>query len=125
MIHINIGYECGDRTNCDKRKMCKYGKSFYKLHNFSVELHRFFEYRFHIKLPYLIYVNKKWKRLSGTDKCPYNKSRNYTCWDCKYQAGIEECSIPYNDRNQNIPDDGWKKHLRCGSFEKCEWADDF
>ena len=83
--------------------MCKYGKSFYKLHNFSVELHRFFEYRLHIKLPYLIYVDKKWKRLSGTDKCPYNKSRNYTCWDCKYQAGIEECSIPYDDRKQNIP----------------------
>ena len=46
--------------------MCKYEKSFYKLHNFSVELHRFFAYRFHIKLPYLIYVNKKYpKNIKG------------------------------------------------------------
>lgn len=121
MIYINIGYECGDKCYCAQRKICKYGKSFYKLHNFSVRFHRFFEYRFHIKLPYLIHIGRKWKRLSGTDKCPYYKNRLYTCIDCKYLTGIEECLIPYNDRKQNIPDDG----LKCGSFEKCEWADNF
>ena len=29
------------------------------------------------------------------------------------------------DRKQSIPNDDWNQHLRCGSFEKCEWADDF
>lgn len=60
MIHITIGYDCGDSCYCDKAKICKH-RGRYKFHNFSVSLHTFFEYRLHIKLPYLIYIGRKWK----------------------------------------------------------------
>lgn len=125
MIHITIGCECGDRLDCDKSKKCKYGKVTHRLHNLSVNIHRFFQYRFHIKLPYLVYINRKYKRLSGTNKCPYKKSRNYTCYDCKFHHGIETCKISISDRKENIPEDGWSKHSKCGSFDKAEWADEY
>ena len=77
MLHITIGYECGDGCYCDKYKKCKYKSKWHKFHNISVKIHKFFEYRLHIKLPHLIYIDQKWERLSGTDKCPFHKSRFY------------------------------------------------
>ena len=129
MIHINVGYKCGDELHCNMRKKCKYRAKWYKLHNISVEIHRFFEYRLHIKLPHLLYIGQRWERLSGTDKCPFHKSRNYTCYDCKYICGdlCRECSCkertdtPYNERL--TVENEWGK--QCGYFEKCEWADDY
>ena len=129
MIHINIGYQCGDGLNCDKYKKCKYKARWYKLHNMSVEIHRFFEYRLHIKLPHLIYIGQKWERLSGTSKCPYHKSRHYTCYDCKYVCGalLRDCTCkerndtPYKERP--VVENKWE--TPCAYFEKCEWADDY
>lgn len=129
-IHITIGYDCGDSCYCDKAKICKH-RGRYKFHNFSVSLHTFFEYRLHIKLPYLIYIGQKWERLSGTDKCPYHKSRNYTCHDCKFVGGellrdcycTERTNTNYNDLKPDIETKDWGK--QCAYFEKCEWADDY
>jgi hypothetical protein len=130
MLHINIGYECGDRLHCDKCKQCKH-KGNYKFHNLSVSLHIFFEYRLHIKLPHLLYIGKKWERLSGTDKCPFHKERYYNCYDCKYVGGelLSECkcearnNTTYKERLPYIHTKDWGK--RCAYFEKCAWADDY
>lgn len=129
MIHIIIGYKCGDGIHCDKYNQCKYKAKWNKLHNISVKIHRFFEYRLHIKLPHLLYINQKWERLSGTDKCPFNKSRYYSCYDCKFVSGslLRDCSCeernntPYNERS--VIETEWGK--QCGYFEKCKWADDY
>lgn len=122
-IKITHGYYCSSSCYCDCKNKCKYRKGF-MFHNWSVDVHRFFEYYFHIKLPHMLYINKEYTDLSGTTKCPFAKSRRYTCWDCKYQCGLEKCSIPYNERKrfEQIPE--WAGG-KCGSFEKCEWADDW
>lgn len=121
MIYINIGYQCGDGLQCDKYKQCKYRAKWYKLHNMSVEIHRFFEYRLHIKLPYLLHIGQKWERLSGTDKCPYHKSRIYSCCDCKYVGGelYRDCMC----KERFTIKSEWDG--RCAYFKKCEWADDY
>lgn len=119
-IHIKTGYTCGDRSICPHSSECKY-KANHRFHNFSVCIHRFFEYNFKIKLPHLIYIGKHWKRLSGTSKCPYKMERIYTCLDCSHQTGLRECDIAISDRKRD--DNAF--HNRCGSFEKCEWADDY
>ena len=129
MINFIFGYECGDQCDCNKRKICKY-RSRYTLHNLSVGLHNFFKYRLHIDLPYLISINRKWKRLSGTNKCPYHKSRNYTCYDCRFNSlAGEDCyceertNTHYKDRKPDTVTKDWGK--KCAYFEKCEWADDY
>lgn len=130
MFIINIGYECGDGTHCDKYKQCKYRARWHKLHNLKVNIHRFFEYKLHIKLPYLISIGQNWVRLSGTDKCPFHKSRNYTCYDCAYNMSFDEaCSCkervetPYDKRLPDVPVDGWDD--MCPYFNKCDWADNY
>lgn len=100
------------------------GRKGFKFHNWSVNIHRFFEYHFHIKLPHLIYINKEYTDLSGTTKCPFHKSRYYTCWDCKHQRGLEECNIPYKERKRIEQPDEWGCG-RCGSFEKSKFADNW
>jgi hypothetical protein len=129
MIHIRIGYECGDRLDCDMYKKCKYKPYWYKLNNAYVEIRRFFEYRLHIKLPWPIYITGKYARLSGTSKCPYNKTRHYTCHDCDYCGGplLRECTCeernetPYNERPQ--VENKWEQP--CHYFKKWEFADDY
>lgn len=131
MLYITIGYECGDALHCDKRKKCKYRAKWYKLNNISVGIHRFFKFKLHIKLPYLIHIRQKFVRLSGTDKCPYHKSRFYDCYDCKYVCGelLRECSCkerintPYKERIHDVDVEDWGK--RCAYFEKCDWADNY
>lgn len=131
MLHLQIGYQCGDGTDCDKYRQCKYRAKWYKLHNLSVSIHRFFEYRLYIKLPHLICISQKWERLSGTDKCPFNKSRNYTCYDCKYICGdmLRECECkarveaPLKEQLPDVETKDWGK--RCAYFDKNEWADDY
>ena len=129
---ITCGIDCGDRTNCPHYRECKY-KSSYKFHNFSVDIHRFFEYGLHIKLPRLpICINREWLRLSGTDKCPYKMPRNYTCYDCEYGSEIllrdciceERTNTPYEEQKRCDPDI-WHKYGQCGYFKKCAWADDW
>ncbi len=129
MLHINIGYQCGDGSYCDKYKQCKYRAKWYKLHNLSVRIHRFFEYRLHIKLPHLICISQKWERLSGTDKCPFHKSRRYTCYDCRHHFGVETCTCearintPYKEQLPDVDTDDWGK--RCAYFDKCKRADSY
>lgn len=122
-INITHGYHCSSFCYCDCKNKCKY-KNGFKFHNWSVNVHRFFGYYFHIKLPHLLYVGKEYTDLSGTTKCPFHKSRRYTCWDCKHQSGLRECSIPYNKRRKIEYSTEWDRCL-CGSFEKCEWADNW
>lgn len=129
MIHIKIGYKCGDGLHCDKYRKCKYRAKWYKLHNISVDIHRFFEYRLHIKLPHLISIGQNWVRLSGTNKCPFHKSRYYDCYDCKYIGGslLRDCTCkernetPYKERL--YIENEWGR--ACGYFEKCNWADNY
>lgn len=131
MLHIQIGYQCGDGSHCDKYKQCKYRAKWIKFHNLSVRIHNFFEYRLHIKLPHLIHISQKWERLSGTDKCPFHKSRRYTCYDCRYICGdnLEECccperyGVPFKERLPDVETEDWG--TRCAYFDKCEWADDY
>lgn len=88
VIQIRFGYRCGDMY-CDCASKCKY-KTGTRLHNLSVTVRRFFEYRLRIKLPKFFIFYKEWSRLSGTIKCPFRKQRIYTCADCKFQAGYDE-----------------------------------
>lgn len=126
-IHVIHGYHCLDSCWCDCGHKCKYRKGF-KFHNFSVAVHRFFEYRLHIELPHLFYIGKCITNLSGTAKCPFHKSRRYTCFDCKYQYGDRNCS---NEKYHNAswkesrPDDPEWSNGKCKFFEKNEWADDW
>lgn len=123
-IKITHGYHCSSSCYCDCKSKCKH-KNGFKFHNWSISVHRFFEYHFHIALPYLLYVGKEYTDLSGTTKCPFHKSRRYTCWSCKNQRGLRECSIPYNERRKIEQPTEWGDHSICGNFEKCEWADDW
>lgn len=129
---ITYGYQCGDRSSCDCACKCKHRPN-YRFHNCSVAIRRFFEYRLHIKLPQLIYFNKKWVKLSGTTKCPFNKPRRYTCHDCKFQNGYDEyynglCSnkdyIRLNKEGRSKEHDV-KGQSYCKFFEKNEWADKY
>ena len=128
-IFITIGYKCGDGLDCNKYKKCKYRARFYKLQNMSVSIHRFFEYKLHIKLPHLIYIDQEWKRLSGTAKCPFHRSRNYTCYDCKYVGGnlLRDCLCEErnntNYKERAVIKNEWGQ--KCAYFEKCDWADDY
>lgn len=126
------GIECGDCCDCDKRNKCKYAKNNEKFNNFGFKLKYFFN-KLKIKTPPLpIFITKDWKRLSGTSKCPFHKSRNYTCHDCKYCGGIlsgdclceERNNTPVKERKEYI-DNEWSKYSKCGYFEKCDWADDY
>ena len=126
MLSIKHGYHCSSSCWCDKRK-CKYRKGF-KFHNFSVNVHRFFNYHFNINLPHLLYINRRYTDLSGTTKCPYGKSRFYTCYDCKYCGYDRSCNNPkystatYEELIDFIDDD-WNRHCRCNLFEKSDYAD--
>lgn len=131
-INITHGYNCLDGTYCDCRSKCKH-RSGYKFHNWSVNLHRFFEYRLHIKLPHFLYIGKQNAWLSGTTKCPFKKPRRYTCNHCKFQGGYDEdfnglCS---NKEYIQLNKEGRSKEHNvegqsyCKFFEKDEWADKY
>lgn len=131
-ITITHRYNCMDGIECDCRSKCKH-RGGYKFHNWSVSVHRFFEYRLHIKLPHLLYICKKDAHLSGTTKCPFNKPRRYTCSHCKFQGGYDEdfnglCS---NEEYIRLNKEGRSKEHNvegqsyCKFFEKDEWADKY
>lgn len=107
-MDILFGYDCIDSRDCDKSSSCKYAK------------HKFIPF----KISHLLFVYPRCIKLSGTNKCPYNKTRNYTCASCANSNSFEECDIPFNERKPYIPKDRWKKYSRCGSYKKCKWADD-
>ena len=130
-VIITCGYNCEDSCYCDKAKQCKY-KSSHRYHNFIVNFHNFFKYKLHIELPHLIYIQKEYKQLSGTKKCPFNKSRHYTCSHCAYSGyddyGLEEICVnnirnatPYKATLEINNDWG----TTCKFFKKNEWADDY
>jgi len=130
-IVIRHDYYCYSSCWCDCRDKCKYSKGGFRFHNFSVAVHRFFEYRLHIKLPYLLHISKLHTDLSGTTTCPFNKTRRYTCWDCEYSDGNidgmclneERNNTPIKERECNDP--VWGNHGKCKFFEKTEWTDDW
>ena len=122
------GIECGDRCDCDKRFKCKYAKSNARSKNFEMKLRDFFKYKLNIKIPPSpIFIMKDWKRLSGTNKCPFHKSRNYTCHGCKYCGGIlyrdclceERNNTKVKERKEYV-DNEWSNYSKCGYFEKLD-----
>lgn len=131
-IKITHGYHCSCSYRCEHGRKCKYRKGF-KFHNWSVDVHRFFEYRLHIKLPHLLYINKKYTDLSGTTKCPFKKEREYTCFDCKHHAGFDEYmkGLCGNKERHRLIKEGKGSEITmpdksyCKLFEKSEWADKF
>lgn len=125
-IQILHGYYCITCCWCDKGSVCKYRKGSV-FHNFSVTLHRFFEYKLHIKLPHWLYINKESIDLSGADLCPFHKSQRYTCWDCKHSRGDHSCEFNYSERKHLDPesDPDWHGRGRCGSFDPQPWCFDW
>lgn len=129
-ITITHGYYCLDSAYCDCRDKCKYNKGF-KFHNWSVRVHNFFQYRLHIKLPHILYVGKKNAWLSGTTKCPYDKNRRHTCWQCNYHDGDPDgiCLNPkrstLSTEELRVNDPDWGEWCRCSLFEKTKWADKY
>lgn len=126
-IMVSRGYRCMDSCWCDRASKCKYNKE-YTYHNLSVRVHNFFEYRLHIKLPHLIYITIRNANMSGTEMCPYHKSRLYTCHDCKWCTGKDYCENPdYSkspyEESKNFDDPDWHNVCRCKFFEKNEYAD--
>ena len=133
---ITCGYHCYISCRCDCGKKCKYRKNFTGIRNLSVRIHRFFEYRLKIKLPYWISLIKESNDMSGTTMCPYNKPRRHTCYDCKHCAGVDEDfdTICNNEDSINLSKEGrWWKECRiddetranCKFFEPVEYADDY
>lgn len=130
-IIITHGYICSCYYHCDKGVKCKYRSKGYKFHNWSVGVHRFFSRYLHIELPYWLHINKQWSNLSGTTKCPYNKSRYYSCWDCTYNGGEidgscfneDYTSSSFDDTRADDPD--WGSHGRCKLFDKNDWCDKY
>lgn len=129
-IVITYGYACNDSRYCNCQRKCKYSNGGYWFHNLSCKIHLFFEYRLHIKLPHLLYIGKKHTSLSGTTKCPFHKSRHYTCWDCKYSDGqvhgscLNEKYRKASYEESRTDDPEWNSG-KCKFFEKNEWADDW
>jgi hypothetical protein len=122
-LTIWYGLSCLDACWCDCGQKCKYGKSGYWYHNFSVRLHTFFEYKLHIKLPHLLYIGRKSEIISGTEKCPFRKSKRLTCWDCKYGYGRCGCrNEKYHNSSyeESKSDDPEWPHGKCKFFEKYE-----
>ena len=123
---IQCGYQCNN-LYCKNRSKCKYRKSFNKLHNFYIRIRNFFKYRLHIKLPWLIYLDKKHTDLSGTTTCPFKMPRNYSCNVCEYQAGYDEHMKGICGNKDYINSTWEESHLDespyCRFFEKNEWAD--
>ena len=134
-IVIECGYHCYIACSCDCGHKCKYRKSFYRIHNFTAAIHRFFQYKLHIKLPYLIYLQKQSNDMSGTTMCPFKKPRRHTCHTCKYCGGIDENvdTICINKDLINSHKDGrWKEtHIddetraNCIYFDPVDYADEF
>lgn len=131
-ITITHGYNCIDVFNCDCGYKCKY-RSNYNFHNWRVRVHRFFEYRLHIKLPYFLYISRESARLSGTTKCPFKIPRKYTCSDCKYHDGYDEDlnGLCNNEEYISLNKEGRAmEHYiegeeHCKFFDKNEWADKY
>lgn len=134
-IRVICGYHCYNACNCKYGHKCKYRKNFYKLHNMSVAIHRFFEYRLHIKLPHLFYITKLSNDMSGTTLCPSKQPRKYTCYDCKFCVGVDENidTICINKERRKLFDEKRYKETHiddvsranCPFFDKVEYADDY
>lgn len=137
-IVIRYGYRCNVSYKCDCAKKCKYHrkKDFaYYYTSAMIELRRFFEWKFHIKLPWLIFIGHNDYDMSGTTKCPFHKSRCYTCFHCKYSE-YDNCECEQICVNENyqqatyeeanaFEDSDWHHQGRCKFFEKNEWADNY
>lgn len=131
-IIITCGYHCNNSYGCKYGMKCKYRKGF-RFHNWSVSVHRFFEYNLNIKLPHILYIQRKYTDLSGTTKCPFKQERKYTCFDCKYHGGFDEDmnGLCANKEYIRLNKEGRRKEIDvpnqsyCKLFEKSEWADKF
>lgn len=121
-INIYHGFYCLIAYKCPNGNKCKYRRA-NVFHNFSVNVHRWFEYKLKIKLPHLIYINKYSTDLSGTITCPYGMPREESCWRCKYGLG-EKCGN--EERNKLLNLKKWEetehptnKYI-CKFFERSE-----
>lgn len=122
-IIIKHGYHCLIAYKCPNGNKCIYRKAFV-FHNWSVKVHRFFQYYLKIKLPHLIYIGKFSTDLSGTITCPYGMPREENCWRCKYSGVEENCE---NKERQKLWKEGKHKeyehpnnHYICKFFERDE-----
>lgn len=131
-IDITIGYHCYN-CRCPQYNTCKYRKSFHGLHMMRYNVHRFFERRLHIKLPYVLNIHKLSSDLSGTTTCPHNEPRRYSCYDCKFCDAVDEnCDVCCGNQERylaikegryTIMDDFNNGNDYCRYFEKSEYAD--
>lgn len=124
-INIYHGFHCLIAYKCPYGNKCKYRKA-NVFHNWSVSVHRFFQYHLKIKLPHLIYINKYSTDLSGTITCPHSMPREENCWRCKYGLG-EKCEN--EERNKLLTAKKWKetehptnKYI-CKFFERDDYFD--
>lgn len=85
-ICIMHGYHCY-QTYCDHHYKCKYSKTSL-MSKFLRKIRMFFQNKLHIKIP--IYITKCSTDLSGTTTCPFKVSRQYSCYNCTFQAGLDE-----------------------------------
>lgn len=90
-IEICCGKYCLNSCWCKHGNKCKYHKGF-GWHNFCVNFNRFFYYHFHLDIHIPLYIRKFESDFSGTSVCPYHTERMYSCWDCKYCGGGEDCT---------------------------------
>lgn len=125
-IIIKHGYYCLISYKCPNGKKCKYRKAFV-FHNWSVRVHRFFQYHLKIKLPHLIYIGKFSTDLSGTITCPYKIPREENCYRCKYSGVGEDCE---NKERLKLWKEGKHKEYEipenpyiCKFFEKNDYFD--
>lgn len=122
-LSIIYGAECTSSSVCKHRKKCKYRLRF-RLHNIMVEVRNFFRFRLHINLPFLLYIGKDKRDLSGTTMCPHNMPRRYTCYDCEHSIPCTRgCAIPFSERQDTLEDPDWGKWERCILFKKSAIAD--
>ena len=119
-VQIQYGLYCRNAYQCNCSSKCKYRHSGVWFHNMSVGIRQFFQYRLHIKLPCPVYICKKSADLSGTVKCPFQKPRLYTCWDCQWCSCDVDgpCLHPdYNGTTKTYDNPDWGSHHRCVLFD--------
>lgn len=126
-IQIRVGYGCRVGYDCKNARQCRYYKRVRrttKRHNSRVAVNNWFMFHFKIKLPWRIYTTCIDSDLSGTDRCPFNMCRRYTCFNCTHTYYDEDlegcCNISCEDRKP-IPVDSkqfqdWGKYHQCGCF---------
>lgn len=118
---------------CDCRSKCKYRKAS-SIHRILVNFRIWLSNNINInKLPNILFIDKPFRDLSGTTRCPFNVPRRYHCNDCIYSDYDDMCEgiCTCDERIKLIKARKFEeirssdKYTPCKFFTKNEFADNY